>query len=241
MSPWFVVAAVVLIVLLVAWWDWRAWYRLFQKRFMVKLPFICTVTYCKERDKIIWGNTRYRFITKEGRKDRRRALNVKWVYPTTLILRKYKVKMWNINEARRVFRVVSPYMDIPLKYLTFEGKVEGDLFEHFEGSIVLFVRYCLKLLEFYGWTVELSGYEGCNGVARNGNNMYAIHCVLRQSPMVLNDLVRLPPVAPGLQWIVIGNGKVSSGAREYAREHRILLMDKECIRRTFVYEEPQFL
>lgn len=241
MSPWIVVTIVVLVVLLIAWWDWRGWYRLFQQRFQVKLPFICTVTYSKEKDKVIWGNRRYRFITKEGRKDHRHALNVKWTYPTTLVLQRYKVKIWNIDEARRVFHVVSPYLDIPLRCFTFEGKVDGDLLKYFNGSTVLFVRYCLKLLEFYGWTVELSGYTGCNGIAKNGTHMYAIHCVLRETPMVLNDLVRLPPVAPGLQWIVIGNGKVSSGAREYAKEHKILLMDRECIRRTFVYEEPQFL
>lgn len=243
MYKWVIVGAIILFIGILLWWRWRWWYRSFQRRFLVKLPFIAIVVYNKdkEKDKILWGVTRYRFIRKDGRKDNRHSMNIRWPYPTTLILRNYKVKIWNLDEARRVFREVSVYMDMPLKYFTFEGQIDEDLFKHFKGSNVLFVRYCLKLFEFYGWEVEVSGYSGCNGIARNGTEMYAIHCVLRQSPMVLNDVVALPSVAKGLQWIVIGNGKVSNGARAYAREHNIYLMDKECIRKTFVYEEPQFL
>lgn len=225
----------------ILWTYWRYDYRRFQKYYKIKLPFICTVTLTKKPDKIIWGNTRYRFITKDGKKDNRYGWNFKYPYPTIIIVCRFQVKIWSLKEARRVFRDIEPCMDLNLAEVPFQGPIEGDLYSYFNGNHVLFVRYCLKLLAFYGWQVELCGYGKQNGLARNGQKMYAIHCVFRESPIVINDLSRLPKTAVDVQWIIIGNGKASNEARKFSCQHNILIMDRECIRKTFVYEEPRFL
>lgn len=235
------IVCVVLCVCGLAWWRFRTDYRTFQRQYAIKLPFLCHVTLARHKDAVYWGTTRYRFITKQGKRDNRRAMNFRWIYPTKIYIRYFYLRIWKLSEARAVFRYLEPYMDLNLDDIPFYGQIDGDLFEYFRGERVLFIRYCLKLLSFYGWWVELSGYTGCHGMAKLGNKLYAIHCVLRQTPLVINDLIRLPKIADGAQWVVITSNKVSNGAREYAKEKRILLMDRECIRRTFVHEEPQFL
>lgn len=241
-DQWIVYSIIALLcVCTFAWWRFRIDYHIFQRKYAIKLPFLCHVTYARHKDAVYWGTTRYRFITKQGKKDRRRSMNFRWVYPTKIYIQHFYLKIWRLEEARAVFRYLEPYMDLALDDLPFYGQIDGDLYVYFRGQQILFIRYCLKLLSFYGWWVELSGYEGCHGMAKLGNKLYAIHCILRRTPVVINDLMHLPKIVDGAQWIVITSYKVSNGAREYAREKRILLMDRECIRKTFVYEEPQFL
>lgn len=227
----------------VAWFIYRRDYRLLQKMYKVKLPFLCHVTLVREPDKIIWGKRRHRFLKKDGGKDKRYSFNIKWSYPTVIVINRFKCVIWNLDKARAVMRVLEPYMELPLEKIQFLGRIQGDPVEFFNRSNVVFIRWCAKLFSFYGYRCELSGYKGCNAMCFMGGKVYAMHCELRypDNHVDISDFNRLPPISEGVQWIFITNSSFSDLALKYAFRHGILCMDGACLDRTFKYEKPMFL
>lgn len=242
MYKWIAAISVVLLLFLIyKWWDWRWEYRRFQRVFRVSLPFICTVKLVREKDSVLWGYKRYRFVRRDGQKDKRYSWNFYLTYPTVITTHRFQVKIWNIQKAKELFRTIEEYIDLPLADLPFYGKIEGDMYEFFHGSEVLFARYVAKLINFYGWEVHLVMKDGCVAIIKSGLQVYALHTVFQQKPVVLNNILRLPKTDESIRWIVATNYKFSNGAIEYAFANKILLMDGECIRQCFLHEEPTFL
>ena len=229
------------IYLIQCWWRFRGYYRIFEKSTGIKLPFICVVDYEKHSDAVYWGARRYRYITKAGRKDLRRSLNFRWTYPTTIYIQNFRIKIWSMDKARKLFSALEPYMDIPFDQMPFYGEIDGDMYEFFDGSKIRFVRYCFKLLQFFGWSVALSTYEGCNGLARYDGDMFAIYCIYCKRRVVVEDLAKLKPVSRESRMVVITSSTYSKAAKEYARIHHIWLIDNEHIHLTFLQNDVQFI
>lgn len=228
-------------IALYAWWRWRADYRRFQKMYNIKLPFLCVVTLTDEKDKILRGTKRRRFITKRGGRDHRYSMNFKITYPTIIVVNKFKLKIWDLLRANKIFTYLEPYMDLPLDSIPFKGPIEGDPMQFFNNSQTVFIRYCGKLMCFYGWECALTGRADCHIVARYGKQLYAVHCILRRNPVVLNDLIRVSKYRYNMDWIVMTNSKFSNGAKEFGFKNKILMVDGDGLRRTMLHEELMFL
>lgn len=236
-----IVAGVILVVLAVSYWIWRTEYRRFQKMYRVKLPFLCTVTLTKDKDNIKYGTSRYRFVTQSGKKDKRHGFNFKLYFPTVVTINHFKVQMWNHLRANEIFLQLEPIMQLPLDKCPFRGEIKGDPIKFFRRSQVMFKRYCGKLLEFYGWkcvicyegALDLSGYDG--------KKVWAIRCLLSETPIVLNDVIKLNRKDVDMPWLIMTNSVFSNGAKEYAWKQGWSLMDLSSLQRTILHEEVLFL
>lgn len=236
-----ILSLVLVVTLLAAWWVWRYDYRRFQKMYRVKLPFLCIVTLTKEKDKIIRGNKRYRFIRKDGHRDRRRAMNFKWTYPTIIVVNKFKLKVYDLKKSNELFLYLEPYMDLSLDDCPYWGQIEGDLYKYFGGNQILFQRYCGKLLQFYGWRCEIikDGYRHL--MALHENKMWNVCCLLKREPVYQQDIQNLLNLKLQDRWLVITNTKYSNGAVELAFANGVSLMDGKCIDSTFLHERIRVL
>ena len=236
-----VISCTLLGFLVIAWWVWRYDYRRFQKMYNIKLPFFCTVSLTKEKDKIIRGNKRHRFIRKDGQKDRRRALNYKWIYPTVIVVNKFKLKIYDLKRANDIFLYLEPHMDLSLDDCPYWGQIEGDLYKYFGGDQILFRRYCGKLLQFYGWRCEIIKDKYRHLMAIHDNRMWNVCCLLKREPVYQQEIQNLLNLKRDEKWLVITNAKYSNGAIELAFANGISLMDGKCIDRTFLYERIRVL
>lgn len=234
----------VLIAILVVWrwWEFRYDYRRFQKMYNVKLPFLCTVTLTNERDKILRGVKRHRHIRKDGRKDKRFGFNMKWTYPTTIVVNHFKVKIWNLAKANDLFLYMEPEMNLPLDECPYWGKIDGDMWKFFGGNQLLFQRYIGKLMQYNKMPCNWVGDKTWQLAAMKWDNIWYVHCELKKEPVYVRDIQRvLQGTNVDGRKIFVTNTEFSNGARELAFKNGIALIDKECIRKTFLYEEVMML
>ena len=224
---------ILLVILVVIWWNVRRDYLWFQKLYGVKLPHLAHVTLIDAPDQVWWGRKRWRFVRKDGGKDRRCALNVKIIYPTVIIINKFKVYILDLNYARHLYLYLQDFMILPLSDCTFCGDVRKDLWRYFRGIKIRFVRHIAKLFFRYGWYAELC-YDGEYDIylQREGRH-YVVFCIFKPDKVCLSDISRLPRVADMVYPVVATNGYFTNGAREYAKANNILLMDKPHIDMSF--------
>lgn len=233
--------AILSTALFVVYWRWRLDYRNFQKMYKIKLPLLCTVKLTKEPDKILRGNRRYRYITQKGRRDMRRAWNFKLTYPTKIVVNHFEIRIWNLTQGDKLFLLIEPYMKLKLADIPFRGPIEGDSVEFFQGSQTMFQRWVGKLFNFYGWSCELT-FSGNNSLVATDNGIiYPIYTKLTKGKIGEGELMNLPKVGSGMRMICVTNSKFTSAAFKYACDHNILLMDSDCLRRCFLYEQIMFM
>ena len=216
--------------------------RRFQRTYKVKLPLLSWVTLTSEPDKIVRGHTRNRFITSKGKKDLRHSLNFKVVYPTVIVLNKYKVKIWRKQKANKLYDDIQHYMDIPLSNFAFPGDVVGHYMDFFKHSQRRFVLYCATLFNFIGYRTTLTKKKTVPIIiVRANGDMYAFHVALVKRKIVLNDMIQFDNAQKGGIRVFITSTSFTTGARGYAISHGIYMMDLDCLRRSKLYEDLKFL
>lgn len=235
MIRWWILLGVSLVVLIVGvWWHrFREDFREFQEIYHIRLPFWVHVTWTREHDQVRWGRKRYRFIRADGGKDRRRALNIKMIYPTVLIVNTFKMYIIDINYARQLFYRMQDYMHIPLADCTFEGDIRGDLYRHFRGRRIRFVRHVGKIFFRYGWYGEITYDEKWDLLIQREGRTYAVFCVFTPKVVGAMLLSKIPKLVDVVYRVVVTNTTFTNGAIEYAKANNILLMDKRHMNLTF--------
>lgn len=237
-----IIIVVILLIVATILWILTIDRRRFVKMYKTELPVISWVTLTSEPDKIIKGYTRYRFITSAGKKDLRYALNFKIIYPTVIVLNRYKIRIWHKEKANAFYNNIYHYMDLPLNYFGYQGEVEGDFMDFFRRSQRRFVIYCASLFNFIGYKTVLTKKKMVPIViVENSGKMYAFHVALVERQIVLNDMARFDRAQDGGQRVFITSSSFTSGARGYAIAHNIYMMDLDCLRRTKLYEDLKFL
>lgn len=233
---------VIFIITVFVWTIYRKDYRKFQKKYRIKLPFLCHVGREKHPDDVLWGYRRYLHVRKDGHKDRRYGFNVKWWFPTKIYIGDYLCKIWSINDAHRIVAKLEPKMDLPLEKVQFLGKIEGDPIDFFGRSNRIFIRWCGKLFMFYGYKCIL-WTKPRHILASNSKAQYILHCELRDesNPVSPKDIHALLQADPDTKWVFITTGVFSELAVQYSIRYKVLLMDRTCLDHTFLYGRPMFL
>lgn len=231
-----------IIVAVFVWTNYRKDYRALQKKYRVKLPFICHVGRADEKDKVYWGARRWLHVRQDGQRDKRYGFNIKWWFPTKIYIGGYLCKIWSIEKARETMRKLEPQMDLPLEQILFLGKIQGDPIQFFSRSNKVFIRWCGKLFAFYGyrctlWTAPM------HVLAFNKKHQYTLHCELRKpdNPVSPQDIYKLVEAGPNTKWVFITTGEFSELAIQYSIRYNVLLMDRKCLDYTFLYKRPMFL
>lgn len=228
------ISSVVLIIIgFIAWFIYRRDYRRFQRRYSVKLPFLCHVYRKRGKDAIIWGFTRWMHMRRDGGRDRRYAINFKIPYPTKITVCGYRLWLWRMNDAKYAFRLVQDYMWLQPKDLPFWGRVKGDLWKFFEGRKVRFIRHIAKMFEWYGWFPQLMYDKDYDILLCRNNNYYVVKCFFQRTPVQLGDLYDLGETVDIVTKIAVTNYMFTSGAAGYAKNNKICLMDGKRIDMSF--------
>lgn len=219
--------------------------REFQRDYDIRLPLLCTVELrrspYKEYDRVFWGKTRHRRLRKDGRKDRRYSYNIRWMYPTTIHMQYYRVKIWRIEQAREVVAALDPFLRLQLSEVVFKGKPEGNIYKHIGEYKIEFVRYIAKLLMFYGWNVGYGKGDCRDLLTFHDGKAWTVHCFWSYDKFKMEDFRRLPHPGSSRYWIIVSLAGFEERAKQAIFKSGGRCMDEKCVRESFLYEEVRFM